>query len=273
MCNDCNKKRLAEISTDEKIKLKNIINLVNQGKVKEALQIAETLSTEARDKIPDSVLFKFSILEEMSATGGSASFQPGTGLGVASKMAFKKKVKKPKYFQKHKNKAFKMKLSSMLNEIKVKPKDPEELYLKAKNKLESSKNINHLIQNKKEWDKFCVENGVDPKKFYEWRLKRFTGGDIMLQKYPYTSLQEGISYNKFKNSSKTKSSQQTLHTAVKEIKKRLSEVNKILEYTHKMRTELSEDQAVRYSKFTEQALNQITGMVAELYGNVKKLKK
>lgn len=86
-------------------------------------------------------------------------------------------------------------------------------------------------------------------------------------------INESLSYNKFKSQAKTKNNQAAFHSAVKEIKKRISEVNKILEYTNKMRTELSEDKALKYSRFTEKALGQLTTMIAELYGNLKQLKK
>ncbi len=188
------------MSPEEKIKLKQVFELVKTGKLKEAMQIADTLSSDAINQIPDSILFKFANLQEMSGTGGGvgdgAAFTPGTGVGVATKNAFRKPKKPRKPFKKFPPRN--TRLSSLLNEV---------------------------------------------------------------------------TYGKFKNQTKTRTKQQTLHTAVKEIRKRVNEVNKILEYTNKMRSELSEGEQLKYNRFTENALKQISSKIAEIYGNIKKLNK
>lgn len=103
------------ISKEEKDKIKLIVKLADQEKLKEALEIANSLSRIAMNMIPDSVLFKFSNLDEMSVTGGAANINPGTGMGVATKNSFKKKRKN--YFTKKKFPPRSMRLSSLLNEI------------------------------------------------------------------------------------------------------------------------------------------------------------
>lgn len=178
-----------ELPQDEQQSLRNVISLIDANRVKEALAIAEKLRPEVQGLLPDSILFKFSQLEEMSMTGGSAFTTPGDGMGIATKNAFGKRKKKKK-------KSFK--LASLLNEI---------------------------------------------------------------------------SYNKFKNESKTRSKQEQLHKAVKEVKKRVYEIDRLMEYTNRMKNELNEGGDLKYSQFTERAINQISEMVTKLYGNVKKLKK
>lgn len=84
---------------------------------------------------------------------------------------------------------------------------------------------------------------------------------------------EVVTYNKFKARARTRPENSQFHQAVREVKTRLAEVNKILEYTNKMRGELSEDAALKYSRFTEKALNQMSEMVVNLYKNLKELKK
>jgi len=40
-----------------------------------------------------------------------------------------------------------------------------------------------------------------------------------------------------------------------------------------MRSELSEGEQLKYNRFTENALKQISSKIAEIYGNIKKLNK
>lgn len=129
-------------------------------------------------------------IKEMSGTGGSAGVTPGTGMGVATKPAFKRKKKKRNPY----------KLSNLMN--------------------------------------------------------------------------ESITYSKFKNEVKTRTKQQQLHKSVKEVQKRLNEINKVLEYTNRMRNEITESgDTIKYSQFTEQALGKIKEMTVNLYKNIKELKK
>ena len=179
---------LSELSSDEKKKLKQVLQLVNQDRIQDAIKLADTLSSEAKNLIPDSILFKFSIAE-MSGTGGGAgasgaSMAAGTGEQYGTAKAFKPKKK--------------TKLESIINEI---------------------------------------------------------------------------SYGKFKTESKTRTKTEAIHKAVKEVKKRVKEINKLMEYTGRMKSELSEgEDNIQYSKFTERAIDQISEMVQDLNNNVKKLK-
>lgn len=182
-------KEFSFFNNEDKRKLKQVFELVKQNKIKEAAEIADTLSDEAKNKIPDSILFKFSQLAEMSSTGGGATFTPGTGEGVASKIFGKKKKFK---------------------------------------KLPKLANI----------------------------------------------MNESLTYSKFRNEVKTRTKSQQLHRSVKEVQKRLQEINKVLEFTNRMRQELSEnDNNIEYSRYTEQALQQIKEMTVHLYKSIKELKK
>src|SRR5690554_635346 len=78
----------------EKLKLKQVIELVRKGEIEKAVEIADTLSHEYRDKIPSDIMFKFSQLAEMSGAGGGANASVGSGEGMATKNAFKKVVRK-----------------------------------------------------------------------------------------------------------------------------------------------------------------------------------
>jgi hypothetical protein len=130
-------------------------------------------------------------LNEMSMTGGNASFTPGTGANTATPFAFKRKKKK---------KRNPYKLTNLMN--------------------------------------------------------------------------ESLTYSKFKNEVSTRTKQQQLHKSVKEVQKRLNEINKVLEFTNRMRNELNENgKEIEFSRFTEQSLKQIKEMTVNLYKNLKELKK
>jgi hypothetical protein len=99
-------------SPEEKQKLKQVFELVKQGKIKEAAQLADSLSDETKNQITDSILYKFSKME-MSGTGGGAmggGFTPGTGDGVATKRAFRGTKRKKKKHNPYK-------LANLMNEI------------------------------------------------------------------------------------------------------------------------------------------------------------
>lgn len=132
---------------------------------------------------------KSKLTNEMSSTGGTAGVTPGTGMGVATKHAFKRKKKKS-------------------------------------------------------------------------------------NPYKLTSMVESLTYSKFRNEVKTRTKQQQLHRGIKEVQKKLNEINKLLEYTKRMREELNENgDSISYSRFTEQALGKIKEMSINLYKNIKELKK
>ncbi len=97
--------------------VQQVIDLVNKGEIKKALEIANTLSDEDKNKIPDSILFKFSQLAEMSMTGTGASFSGGSGEGFATKYAFGRKPKKKKIVRKKLASMVESNLTSIVTEI------------------------------------------------------------------------------------------------------------------------------------------------------------
>jgi len=80
-------------------------------------------------------------------------------------------------------------------------------------------------------------------------------------------LKEGT-YNKFKTEVKLRSKNEMLHKAIKEVKRKLMEIDRIVEYTSMMKQELSEgEEGLRYWKTTENNVSKISEMVNEL--NIK----
>lgn len=82
------------------------------------------------------------------------------------------------------------------------------------------------------------------------------------------SLNEALTYNKFKREAATRQGKDAFHEALKSINKKLHEINKLMEYSTNMRTELEED----YSPRTGKVVNKLERQLAEIYKKVKSLK-
>lgn len=89
----------------------------------------------------------------------------------------------------------------------------------------------------------------------------------------FNNILQEMTYHRFKNEAATRTKSQQLHRGIKEVHKKLKEINTILEYASRMRSELNEGGEVKYNRFTENTLSQINEMAVKLYGNIKKLKK
>jgi len=79
-------------------------------------------------------------------------------------------------------------------------------------------------------------------------------------------------YSQFKKQTEVVKPSTQMHIAMKEIKKKLQEVNKIASYTKQLKTELSETSQVEYSRRTETVVNQLMKEIASLYKNLKEIK-
>ena len=84
------------------------------------------------------------------------------------------------------------------------------------------------------------------------------------------SLQEG--YAQFRNETKMRSKPDQFHQAVKSVKKKMSEINRLFEYMDRLKTELSEGEELKHKKYTESALQQIKENAKALFFKSTKLK-
>ena len=82
------------------------------------------------------------------------------------------------------------------------------------------------------------------------------------------SLNEALTYNKFKREAATRPNKDALHEALKSINKKLHEINRLMEYSTNMRMELEEE----YSPRTGKVVNKLERQLAEIYKKVKSLK-
>lgn len=79
-------------------------------------------------------------------------------------------------------------------------------------------------------------------------------------------------YSTFKKEVKTRTPQQQLHEGVKAIQRRLDEINKLVEFTSRMKAELKEnDEGVMYLERTRKSLNKINEKIQEINEKINTL--
>jgi hypothetical protein len=79
-------------------------------------------------------------------------------------------------------------------------------------------------------------------------------------------------YAQFRNETKMRSKPDQFHQAVKSVKKKMSEINRLFEYMDRLKTELSEGEELKHKKYTESALQQIKESAKALFFKSTKLK-
>lgn len=79
------------------------------------------------------------------------------------------------------------------------------------------------------------------------------------------------SYNKFKNEVKYRTKSEQLHKAIREVKRKVQEIDRIVDYTQRMKQELSEGDGIQYWTRTEKAVAVISEMVNHLNNKIKNL--
>ena len=80
-----------------------------------------------------------------------------------------------------------------------------------------------------------------------------------------------VTYGKFKKDVKHRTKSEQLHKAIREVKKKLAEIDRIVEYTSRMKQELSEDGGINYWKATQKNVATISEMVNQLNNKIKNL--
>ena len=80
------------------------------------------------------------------------------------------------------------------------------------------------------------------------------------------------SYNKFKREVTFRTKSEQLHKAIREVKRKLAEIDRIVEYTSRMKQELSEgEDGIKYWKATQNNVARISEMVNHLNNKIKNL--
>jgi hypothetical protein len=115
-----------------------------------------------------------------------------------------------------------------------------------------------------------------------WYIKNpFSGGEYKdINTKLYESLNSIVkeellnesSYNKFKKEVTFRTKSEQLHKAIREVKRKLAEIDRIVEYTSRMKQELSEgEEGVKYWKATQNNVSRISEMVNHLNNKIKNL--
>ena len=104
-----------------------------------------------------------------------------------------------------------------------------------------------------------------------WKGKKSAMNES-LRKIIEQELLNEVTYSKFKNEVKFRTKNEQLHKAIREVKRKLMEIDRIVEYTSRMKQELSEgEEGVKYWKATQKNVATISEMVNHLNNKIKNL--
>ena len=104
-----------------------------------------------------------------------------------------------------------------------------------------------------------------------WKGKKSSMNESLKELIKQELLNE-VTYSKFKKEVKHRTKSEQLHKAIREVKKKLQEIDRIVEYTSRMKQELSLDEGgVSYWKATESNIGKISEMMNHLNNKIKNL--
>jgi len=104
-----------------------------------------------------------------------------------------------------------------------------------------------------------------------WKGKKSSMNESLIDIIKQELLNE-VTYSKFKKDVKHRTKSEQLHKAIREVKRKLAEIDRIVEYTSRMKQELSEDEGgISYWKATQKNVSQISEMVNHLNNKIKNL--
>ena len=80
-------------------------------------------------------------------------------------------------------------------------------------------------------------------------------------------------YARFRNETKTRTKPEQFHTAVKQVKQKVNEINRLFEYMNRLQSELSESEGgLKHKKYTDKAIQSIKESTKQLFFKSTKLK-
>jgi hypothetical protein len=138
------------------------------------------------------------------------------------------------------------------------------------------KDYKSLWNKKKKRKKIYNESGYDDPSQYGAASKygaasEYSKNESLINIVKEELLNE-VTYHKFKNEVKFRTKNEQLHKAIREVKRKLMEIDRIVEYTSRMKQELSEgEEGLKYWKKTESNIATISEMVNHLNNKIKNL--
>jgi hypothetical protein len=248
-----------------------------------------------KNKIKKEIASK--LKKEMSMTGTGASVTPGVGAGVATKYAFGKRDNKgtPKDWKaapsipNRPSKAmdYKELWEDNLEEVII----PDNI-----KKFAQRKGVTNIVNQVARWAEkagYNVVGGTAIGKDYSTLILDLTyqGSEVYINTDTNTievkgeevdnynsfvrALKEEINegYAQFRNETKTRTKPEQFHTAVKQVKQKVNEINRLFEYMNRLQSELSESEGgLKYKKYTEKSIQQIKESTKQLFFKSTKLK-
>jgi hypothetical protein len=135
----------------------------------------------------------------------------------------------------------------------------------------------------KYWEHFFIpKDQWIPEKNINWENYNFSKAQFDKLKAKHSDTEQNIlakyqnsineGYAQFKNSTKTRTKPEQYHSAVKEVKKKVNEINRLFEYMDRLKSELNEGEEIKYKKYTEKAIQQIKESTKSLFFKSTKLK-
>lgn len=120
--------------------------------------------------------------------------------------------------------------------------------------------------------KTAKKQGMVPVNASKWNKVNKISMKESLQDMIKTELLKEVTYNKFRNEIKFRTKSETLHKAIKEVKRKLNEIDRIVEYTSRIKQELSEElEGIKYWKNSLKTIEQIGEILNHLNVKIKDL--
>ena len=100
-----------------------------------------------------------------------------------------------------------------------------------------------------------------------------TISDTILNNQNPTEESINENYARFRNETKTRTKPEQFHSAVKQVKQKVNEINRLFEYMNRLQSELSESEGgLKHKKYTDKAIQSIKESTKQLFFKSTKLK-
>lgn len=147
----------------------------------------------------------------------------------------------------------------------------------------------YTIDGKGDYDYKGVDKGTDKFKFEDpsskkiiyinpddskdiERVKQLHENKMKLNDIIDQELLSEVTYHKFKNEVKYRTKAEMLHKSIREVKRKLAEVDQLIEYTTRIKQELSEnEESTSYWKRSLKAINEISEMSNKISNKIKSI--